>query len=129
MNVPVQSEFTVYVPIRVADIMLPLAFDIPVDGTSVSVEGLCTGLGEGRPGGRGGDESCNCVGEGALQGGISASFVDRAFAVGAIPRASAVTAATVKVFAMVVRFMRISFIWSIKVANSGSPATNKESRG
>ena len=100
-----QSAFTVYVPVPVAGTMLPFRLIIPVsDRAPFPSKVIVLTLANGTAGG--GDVTnplalwAKVPFSVALEHSLSA-----AFAAGAMPRASAVTAAIVKAFAMARRFI------------------------
>ena len=97
-------------PVYVTGNTLPFRLTIPVPVRAPCPSKVCvTDTGE-RAGhrGRGRNESGVFVCEGALQGALEHPL-SSAFAIGATARASAVTAAIAKAFAVVLRFMIISF--------------------
>jgi hypothetical protein len=112
VKVPVQSGLTVNVPVLFACATVPLAFDIPTLVVTPAAPKVCmlTWANAGPTGSGAATEYPVVVTANVLP------LMDRlehplssAFAVGAMLRASAVTAAIVKLFAMVLRVMIISF--------------------
>jgi hypothetical protein len=112
VKVPVQSGFTVYVPVLFACPTVPLAFDIPtLVVTPPSLKVCMLTWANAGPTGSGAWTPYPVV--------VTANVLplmeslehplSSAFAVGATLRANAVTAAIVKLFAMVLRVMIISF--------------------
>src|SRR5712692_9358729 len=121
MKVPVQSGFTVYVPVTLNWRMLPFRLAVAVYVAVPFPSKFCVPTsthGPNAAGGAGGvmnpvDVNAKVPLRLALEHPLSL-----ALAVGAMPRASAVTAAIVKVFAMVLRFMILFFAF-ISCLHSG----------
>src|SRR5215472_3251964 len=131
MYVPVQSGFTLYVPVAVSGTMLPFRLMVALVVTrpfpsKVSVPTPASG-----PAMAGGEISnplavCEKVPlRLALVHPLSAAFV-----VGDMPRASVVTAAIARVFAVVVRFIIIPFLFREKnLLTSSSPSAGTGGSG
>src|SRR5580658_1395094 len=111
MKVPVQSEFTMYVPELVAAAMLPLVLDIPPAAVFPFPSKVCAPTSAYGPSGAGAatKDPVTVYAKVPCRVALLHPLLIWAFAMGAIPRARAVTAAIVKIFSMVLRFMIISF--------------------
>jgi hypothetical protein len=143
VKVPVQSGFTVNVPVLFACATVPLEFVIPTFVVTPAPPKVCmlTWANAGPTGSGAATKYPVVVTENVPMMDAFVHPLSSAFAVGATLSASAVTAAIVKLFAMVLRVMIISFAFDelppfredrvvdqAPGTESVSPTTNKESR-
>src|SRR5262249_59371253 len=110
VRVRVQSGFSVYVPVMLTWSMLPFWLNVAVAVVPPLPSKVCAPISENGPAYAGGavmnpvDVYAKVPRKVSLEHPLSS-----AFAVGAMARANAVIAAAVKVLAMMLRFMMVSF--------------------